>query len=210
MRVPPPPVEAERVHAGGSVTPRESVMEPSSSVRTKPGEIDVVRTTPSLDSWRNASITVRTAFFVAAYTPWLGTIFRPAVDTVVDEVATALAPEHRHRSGDTVQHSAQVHVDHRIPTRHVAVGERTDRADARVGHQHVEPAEVLDRGVHQRDEIPGAADVDGGGAHFGAVAAQLGGECVEAVGAPGAQHDACAAVGRAGAPSPRRSRCWPR
>ena len=41
-------------------------MEPSSSVRTNPGEIAVVRMTPSVDSWRRPSITVRTAFFVAA------------------------------------------------------------------------------------------------------------------------------------------------
>lgn len=39
--------------------------------------------TPSVDSWRSASITVRTAFLVAAYTPMSGTIFMPAVDTVV-------------------------------------------------------------------------------------------------------------------------------
>ena len=45
---------------------RGSSIEPSSSVLTKPGEIDVVRMTPSVDSWRSASITVRTAFFVAA------------------------------------------------------------------------------------------------------------------------------------------------
>ena len=43
-----------------------SSMELSSWVSTNPGDIDVVRTTPSVDSWRRPSMRVRTAFLVAA------------------------------------------------------------------------------------------------------------------------------------------------
>jgi hypothetical protein len=38
----------------------------ASSVLTKPGEISVVRTTPSVDSVRRPAMIVRAAFFVAA------------------------------------------------------------------------------------------------------------------------------------------------
>ena len=55
----------------------------TSSVRTKPGETEVVRRTPSVDSWRNASSRVRTAFLVPSYTACVGTIFSPEVDTIV-------------------------------------------------------------------------------------------------------------------------------
>jgi hypothetical protein len=41
-------------------------MESASSVRTKPGDTAVVRSTPSVDSCRSPSMRVRTAFFVAA------------------------------------------------------------------------------------------------------------------------------------------------
>jgi hypothetical protein len=41
-------------------------MESASSVRTKPGDTAVVRSTPSVDSCRSPSSRVRTAFLVAA------------------------------------------------------------------------------------------------------------------------------------------------
>ena len=51
--------------------------------RELPGEIDVVRTTPSVLSCRNPSMIVRTAFLVPAYTACVGTILRPEVETTV-------------------------------------------------------------------------------------------------------------------------------
>ena len=183
-------------------------MEPSSSVRTNPGEIDVVRMTPSVDSWRSALHHGAHRVLRRRVDRHVGHDLQPGRRDRRDEVAAALAPEHRHRGGDPVQHSAQVDVDHRRPTVDVAVGDGADRADPRVGDQHVEPAELVDGGSDQPSRSSRRRDVGGPGDHRSAVGAQLPGESVESVGAASASTSDAARWRRAAGPSPPRCRCW--
>jgi hypothetical protein len=105
-------------------------------------------------------------------------------------VSRALAPEGGHRRGDAVQHAAQVDVDHRGPGVDVAVGQRADLADAGVADQDVDAAELRDRARHQLVQVGAARDVGAAGDHPRAPVAQLAGDGVQPLGAPGAQgHD---------------------
>ena len=123
-----------------------SSMESSSSVRTNPGEIEVVRMTPSVDSWRRPSRQCAHGVLRRGVDGHVGHDLQPGRRHRGDEMAAALPPEHRHRRGDAVQHAAQVDVDHRRPAVDVAVRDGPDLADSGVAHQHVEPAELVDRG----------------------------------------------------------------
>jgi hypothetical protein len=87
------------------------------------------------------------------------------------EMALPLAPEHRHRGGNAVQHAPRVDVDHGRPAVDVAVGQRAQLADPGIAHQHVEPAEPVDRRMRQPLEFRPATDVDHNHHHFGAVGA---------------------------------------
>ena len=66
---------------------------------------------------------------------------------------------------------ADLDVDHRRPAVDVTVGQRTERADAGIAHQHVEPPEPVDRILHQLIQVRSAGHVDPGRHHFGTVAA---------------------------------------
>ena len=170
--------KAEFVHRWNGFRARAagSAIESPSSVRTKPGEIDVVRMTPSVDSWRRDSITVRTAFLVPAYTPISGTIFRPAVDTVVTKCPRPCLRNTGIAAAMPFKNTAQVHVDHRRPAVHIAVGQRSERADAGVAHQDVESAEPVDGSPHQPVEVFAMGDVDLKRNHVGTVHAKVVGD----------------------------------
>jgi hypothetical protein len=76
--------QAEFVHVARDLRAHRAVVDGAVQLGVDESrEIDVVRTTPSVDSWRKPSINVRRAFLVAAYIAMVGTIFSPAVDTVV-------------------------------------------------------------------------------------------------------------------------------
>lgn len=74
-----------------------SLIEPAKSVSTKPGDTSVtLKWGPA--SWRNASVAVRRAFLVAAYTPIDGVL----TGTVEQRTLLGHALEYRIRCGATV------------------------------------------------------------------------------------------------------------
>jgi hypothetical protein len=88
-----------------------------------------------------------------------------------------------------VQHPAQVDVDHRRPPVSVKIGHGSDLADAGVAHQHVEPAELLDRQSDESVEVLASSDVSSASEGTATALADVPGDLVETLGSTCAKDD---------------------
>ena len=111
-----------------------------------------------------------------------GTIFRPAVETVVTKWPCPAAGTPACAAAMPYKHAAEVDVDHRRPAVDVAVGHRPDLADSGVADQHVEPPELSTAAPTSRSRSSRRRDVDVSGHHFGTAGAQFARDRLQPVG----------------------------
>ena len=184
-----------------------SSIEPSSSVLTNPGEIDVVR------------IDAVGGLLAQRLHHGAHRILGRGVDAHVrddlqaggrhrrHEVAVPLTPEHRCGRRDSVQDAAHVDVDHRRPSRDVAVGQRSDLADAALETSTSSRPNSSTASATRRSTSSGRVTSVAPCQDPCAGATQFVGDGREAL-VRRAPSTSAAPADRAVARWPRRSRCW--
>src|ERR1700722_1477093 len=171
---------------------RSSVMELARSVATTPGDTSVTRRFGPA-SCRSASVAVRTAFLVAA-DPHRRQNLEAGRRDDVDNMPTALSPEHRQGGGNAVEDAPQIDVDHRVPILDAQRVEARDGGDPSIVDDLVEPPEAFDRARHEGFEIGAQRGVGYMVVRPAASVVQLGCQRGEDAFAPRAEHHGVPAI----------------
>jgi len=74
-------------------------------------------------------------------------------------VPATLVPEHRQSSGDAVERSAQIGIDHGVPCIDVESADRRNAGQPGIAHKNVESTELLGGRLHERHEVSSSREV---------------------------------------------------